>query len=84
MLLLLDFLLSLLTPFLFLFEELGRYAKGVGQRSLLIVGLVRSQLSMFFSNVHHTIPRDCFRDYLKEVLEIICQFGISGTNSLDT
>ena len=43
-----------------LFEELGRHAKGVGLRNVLIVGLVRSLLSMFFLSVHHTIPRDKF------------------------
>ena len=32
----------------------------VGQRSVLIVGLVRSQLSMFFLNVHRMIPRLIF------------------------
>ena len=32
-----------------LFEELGRHAKGrVGHRSVLIMGLVRSQLNVFF------------------------------------
>ena len=43
-----------------LLEELGRCAKGgcVGHRSVLIVGLVRRQLSMFFLSVHHMIPRD--------------------------
>ena len=41
-----------------LFEDLGRHAKGVGLRNVLIVGLVRSLLSMFFLSVHHMIPRD--------------------------
>ena len=42
-----------------LFEEVGRHAKGgVGHRSVLIVGLERSQLSMLFLNVHCMIPRD--------------------------
>ena len=45
-----------------LFEELGRHAKGVGHRSVLIVRVARNQLSMLFLNVHHTciIPRDKF------------------------
>ena len=41
-----------------LFGELGRHDKGVGHRSVLIVGLVRNQLNMFFLNVHHMIPKD--------------------------
>ena len=41
-----------------LFEELCRDDKGVGHGSVLIAGLVRNQLSMFFLNVHHMIPRD--------------------------
>ena len=32
--------------------------KGVGLRNVLIVGLVRSLLSMSFLSVHHMIPRD--------------------------
>ena len=32
--------------------------RGVGHRSVLIVGLVRYQLSMLFLSVHHRIPRD--------------------------
>ena len=40
-----------------LFEELGRHAKRGGLRNVLIVGLVRSLLSMFFLSVHHSIPR---------------------------
>ena len=43
-----------------LLEESGGHAKGVSHRSVLIVGLVRSHLSMFFSNVHYMIPRDFF------------------------
>ena len=31
---------------------------GVGHRSVLIVKLVSSQLSMFFLRVHHMISRD--------------------------
>ena len=30
---------------------------GVGHRCVLIVGLVRDQLYMFFSNVDHMIPK---------------------------
>ena len=41
-----------------LFEELGRQIRGVGHRSVLIAGLVRNWLSMFFLSVHHMIPRD--------------------------
>ena len=41
-----------------LFEELGMLDKEVGNRSALIMGLVRSRLSMFSSSVHHMIPRD--------------------------
>ena len=40
-----------------LFEDLSRYDKGVDHRSVLIVGLVRSLLSMFFLSVHRMIPR---------------------------
>ena len=32
--------------------------RGVGYRSVPTVGLARSQLSMFFSNVDHMITRD--------------------------
>ena len=41
-----------------LFEEFCRYDKGVGHRSVLIAGLVRNRLSMFFLSVHDMIPRD--------------------------
>ena len=41
-----------------LFEELSRLDKGVGHRSVLIAGLVRNRMSMFFLSVHHMIPRD--------------------------
>ena len=41
-----------------LFEELGRHDKGVGHRSVLIAGLVRNRLSMFFWSVYHMFPRD--------------------------
>ena len=40
------------------FDEVDRHDKGGGHRSVLIVGYVRSQLSMFFLSVHHMIPRD--------------------------
>ena len=49
-----------------LFEELGRHSKGMGHRSVLIVRLGRSQLSMFFLNVHHMISRDNFRTIRSE------------------
>ena len=39
----------------------------VGYRSVLIMGLVRNQLSIFCLSVVHMIPRDNF-DYLKQVL----------------
>ena len=39
----------------------------VGYRSVVIVGLVRSQLSMSFLSVNHMIPRETFLDYLKHV-----------------
>ena len=31
---------------------------GMGLRNVAIVGLVKSRLSMYFLNVHHTIPKD--------------------------
>ena len=37
-------------------------------RSTVIVGIVRSRLSLFFSNVHHMIPETNFLEYLKKVL----------------
>ena len=40
----------------------------VGYRSVLTVGLVRNQLSMFCFSVVHMIPRDNFFDYLKQIL----------------
>ena len=43
-----------------LLEELGRNGKGVGLRNVLLVGLVRIPLKMFFLSVHHTIPKDKF------------------------
>ena len=51
-----------------LFEELHgyRHAKGNGSDECPNVGLVRSQLSMFFRNVHHMIPGDYFLDFLKK------------------
>ena len=33
---------------------------GVGHRSIVIVGLVRSQLNMFILNVHHMIHQHLF------------------------
>ena len=43
--------------------------RGVGLGNALIVGLVKSLLSMFFLSVHHTIHRDkTFLDYMKQVL----------------
>ena len=41
-----------------LFEELGRHDEGVGHRSVLIMGLVWSRLSIFFLSVHCMLPRD--------------------------
>ena len=39
---------------------------GMGLKNVVIVGHVRSQLSMYFLNVHHTIPKDkIFRLLLK-------------------
>ena len=43
---------------------------GLGHRSVLMVGLVRSGLRIFFLNAHRKIPRDKFLDYLKEVLPL--------------
>ena len=40
---------------------------GMGLRNAIIVGPVKSRLSMYFLNVHRTIPRDNFND-LKQVL----------------
>ena len=51
-----------------MFKELGRHANRVGHRSVLIVGLVRNHLNMFFLSVHHTIPKDNFLDYVKLAL----------------
>ena len=43
-----------------LFEGLSRHVKGVGHKSVLITGLVRNRLSMFFLSVHHMIPETKF------------------------
>ena len=53
-----------------MFEELGRHNKGVGHRSVLIVGLVISQLSMFFLSMYisYDFQRLEFLDYLKTLL----------------
>ena len=51
------FLSSIRVPMGFLRNWVGML-RGVGLRNVLIVGLVRSLLSMFFLSVHHTIPRD--------------------------
>ena len=40
------------------------HPKGVSLRSVLIVGLVRSLLSMFFLSMYHMIPKDKFLDYI--------------------
>ena len=42
--------------------------RGVGHRSVLIMGLVRSRLSTFFFNVQQLIPETNFLDDLKTVL----------------
>ena len=41
---------------------------GMDLRNGVTVGPVRSRLNMYFLNVHHTIPKDKFLDYLKQVL----------------
>ena len=51
------FLSSIRVPMGFLRNCVGML-RGVDLRNVLIVGLVRSLLSMFFLSVHHTIPRD--------------------------
>ena len=53
---------------------------GVGLRNALLVGLVRSLLSMFFLSVDHTIPRDRFFDYMKQIptLEAFEAFNYSS------
>ena len=38
---------------------------GVDHRSVLVVGLVKNRLSMFFLSVHHMIPRDKFLGLLE-------------------
>ena len=50
------FLSSVRVPMGFLSNWVG-ILRGVGLRNVLIVGLVRSMLSMFFLSVHNTIPR---------------------------
>ena len=40
----------------------------VGYRSVLIVGLIRNELSMFCLSVVHMIPRDNLFYYLKQIL----------------
>ena len=65
----------------------------MGHRNVLIMGFVKSWLSMLFLNVHHMIPKDNFLDSLKQVLlldvldehsswynkvgDLCCQFGIA-------
>ena len=44
--------------------------RGVGLRNVLILGLVRSLSSMFFLSVHHTIHKEKFLDYMKQVLTL--------------
>ena len=51
-----------------LFKEFCKYANRVGHRNILVVGLVRSQWSMFFFSLHRTIPRDDCLDSCKQVL----------------
>ena len=48
---------SVRVPMGFLRNSVGML-RGLGLRNVLIVGLVKSLLSMFFLSVHHTIPRD--------------------------
>ena len=38
-----------------MFEELGWHAGGMGLRNVVIVGPVKSQLSIYFLKVHHTM-----------------------------
>ena len=40
----------------------------MGPRNVLIMGLVRSLLSMSFLSVYYTIPRDNFLEFLRQVL----------------
>ena len=51
------FLCSVQVPMNFLRNEVGML-RGVGLRNVLILGFVRSLLSMFFLSVHHAIPGD--------------------------
>ena len=44
----------------------------VGQRRDIIVMLVRSQLSVFWLSMCHTIPKDSFLHYLKKILPPDC------------
>ena len=44
--------------------------KRVSLRNVLNVGFVKSLLSMFFLSVDHTIPRDKFLDYMKQILTL--------------
>ena len=49
-------------------EELGRHDRGVGDKSVLIVTLVRNRLSMFFEYASSDSQRLGFLYYLKIVL----------------
>ena len=40
----------------------------MGLRNVVILGSVESWLSIYFLNVYHTIHKDIFLDYLKQVL----------------
>ena len=51
-----------------LFEKLGRHARGISHKSVLIVGVVQGQWSMLFSNVHIEFPQANSWDYLKLLL----------------
>ena len=45
--------------------------KGVGPKNVIIVGLVRSPLRMYFLSMHHMIPRDkIFLDYTRQILTL--------------
>ena len=60
------FLSSVRVPLGFLRNWAGMLV-GMGLRNVVhaIVGPVKSQLSKYFSNVHHTIPEDNFFRFLK-------------------
>ena len=55
----------------------------VGYRSVLIVALVRYQLSIFCLSVVHMIPRDKIFDYLKQVLSSGCVLSFFRSSTFD-